>query len=109
MRARQISCVCALFALAVLAGCESTPTATTPRESVVAGELSPGDEAQLGAGRALFVGRCARCHALPKVAEYSSAQWRGLVASMAKRSGLKPAQSQSVLRYILLTHPKKRS
>ncbi len=59
------------------------------------------DMATLTAGRTLFVGRCARCHALPAVSAHSVTEWHGIVGHMAKRSGLDAEQSEAVLTYIL--------
>ena len=103
MRAGGISLVCALLGLLALAGRESAAVSPPLVDSVTmpAGSRQQADAAMLAAGRALFVVRCARCHTLPKVAAHSAAQWPGLVAKMAKRSGLKPAQLESVLTYIL--------
>lgn len=88
---------------ALLAGCQSTPTPDAPPSSAAALSSSGSsvDAKTLETGRTLFIARCTKCHVLPKVADHSAAQWPGLVAQMAKRSGLKPAQSEAMVAYIL--------
>ncbi len=86
-----------------LAGCESTSPSGAPAVSaamVQTGARQHADAATLAAGRQLFVGRCARCHALPNVAEHTAQQWPEIVSEMAKRSGLNGDQSRSVLAYL---------
>jgi cytochrome c5 len=102
---RPLSIISAVAFGAVLAGCQSTssgPAAPPVTAAVLAsGARQHADAAMLEAGRSLFIGRCARCHALPNVAEHGTQQWPGIVAKMSKRSGLKPDQSRAVLAYLL--------
>lgn len=104
MRARLISGALAFIVLSALAGCETTPSANAPG-ATVSNIPAPPNDARLAGGRALFIGRCARCHALPKIAAYPAEKWPSLVAEMSKRSGLKPVQSDSMVEYILSAHP----
>lgn len=91
----------------MLAGCQSTGgggAATAPPVDAAMAQSGRGQHADLAvlqSGRALFVGRCARCHALPSIPEHTAAQWPGIVGKMAKRSGLKPDQRDAVLAYVL--------
>lgn len=57
--------------------------------------------ATLNSGRSAFVSRCAGCHALPRLDEQTREEWPRIVATMAKRSGLRPDQGEAVLAYIL--------
>jgi mono/diheme cytochrome c family protein len=103
MNGMRISSIVALLCAGALSGCQSTPPGAPPVSAamVLSAARQHADMATLTAGRTLFVGRCARCHALPDVAAHSAAEWHGIVAHMAKRSGLKPDQSEAVLSYII--------
>ncbi len=103
MNGKRISFIVALLCAGALAGCQSTPSSAPLVSAAMAqsGARQHADMATLTAGRSLFVGRCARCHALPAVSAHSEAEWDGIVAHMAKRSGLKPDQSKAVLSYII--------
>ena len=56
---------------------------------------------QLQKGRVLFAYRCIECHTLPPVKSHTDSEWPHLVAAMADRSSLKPAEREAVLAYIL--------
>jgi cytochrome c5 len=100
-----------LAAASILTGCESTPSAPAPPVTaamVQSGARQHYDAASLTTGRSLFVGRCARCHALPAVGGQGTEDWPGIMAEMAKRSGLKPDQTKVVLAYILAAQASER-
>ena len=87
-----------------LSGCETTAGPGAPpitAATLAAGARQQADPAMLTSGRSLYIGRCARCHALPAVAEHSAEQWPEIVSHMAKRSGLNAQQSRAVLAYVL--------
>ena len=93
----------ALVTAVALAGSEAAPRTASPKK-VVKIPKSPSqqvDPTTLTSGRALFLNRCARCHAIPAVSKQSAEKWPKIVAKMSKRSGLKGEQSQAVLAYIL--------
>lgn len=91
---------------AAISGCQSTGPGAPPVTAAMhqSGAGQHADAAILATGRSLFSGRCARCHALPSIADYSTDRWPEIVGQMAKRSGLKPDQSRAVLAYILAAH-----
>jgi mono/diheme cytochrome c family protein len=94
----------ALAAGMIITGCQSTNSPSAPPVTAAMTQSSTGqqtDMASLTAGRALFVGRCARCHALPAVGRHTAQQWPGIVAQMSKRAGLQSDERQAVLSYIL--------
>jgi mono/diheme cytochrome c family protein len=99
-RGRPLAC----FSVAVaLSNCESTnfvPPPVTPQMAVVRKDQSI-DLATLRAGRILFVSRCIECHTLPAVSRYDAVAWPWLVNDMSARSGLKPAEREAVVAYIL--------
>ncbi len=97
----------ASIAALAFAGCESTSSPKAPPVMAAMTKAGGGqqvDLATLNSGRSAFVNRCGGCHALPGVNEHTRAQWPGIVAEMATRSGLKPEQRSAVLDYILAAH-----
>ena len=73
--------------------------ASIKREPVAARQRM--DPAATNAARTLFLNRCAKCHALPQVGRYTTAQWERIIPKMAKRSGLKPEQKAALLAYLV--------
>ena len=73
-------------------GCVSLDTAAPPVE---AGQARP-----LVEGRAIYVGQCAKCHAVEPVLKYSAAQWATIMPDMAERTKLNPAETASVTAYV---------
>jgi cytochrome c5 len=105
-RERIAAAVALFFAAALVNGCESTGAASSAPPPVTAAMVKSGaaqhhDAAELTTGRSLYLARCAKCHALPNVAEHPASEWPGIVADMSKRSGLRPPQAQAVLAYVL--------
>src|SRR6187551_2392221 len=95
--------VLALVTAGAVAAGEASSRAASPikAEKVPKSPSQQVDPATLTSGRALFLNRCARCHAIPTVGKQSAEKWPKIVARMSKRSGLKAEQSQAVLAYIL--------
>ncbi len=71
------------------------------REVVRAGERAHIDERTLQEGRTLFVSRCIECHTLPVVSRYDPVAWPWLVNDMSTRAGLRPAEREALIAYIL--------
>ena len=61
-----------------------------------AAELSPKETAD---ARKIYVAKCAKCHELYDPKAYSDTQWDIWMQKMGKKSKLKPAQLQLVVRY----------
>ena len=59
-----------------------------------------GDPAALGRGRAIYVGRCARCHAPVAVTGRTRQQWEKILPRMAAKSGLEPSEEAEVAAYV---------
>jgi mono/diheme cytochrome c family protein len=99
---QHVACLFCISLAFALSNCESTfvPPPVTPELSAVrTGQRA--DLATLQAGRALFVSRCIECHTLPSVSRYDAVAWPWLVNDMAPRAGLKPAERQALIAYIL--------
>ncbi|HEX3694819.1 MAG TPA: hypothetical protein VH374_05450 [Polyangia bacterium] len=96
-----------LAGLGLLAGgCASLGGAPAPvLNQTDAARLSqsgqPTTVAELGQGRALFVARCASCHALPQPADYATDKWPRFVDEMAARAKLDGPEANAVLHYLL--------
>ena len=81
-----------------LAACASLETAVPPAATLVAGGR---DAATLESGRRVYLDACTRCHVAEPVRDYPAARWPGIIADMAERSKLTPAQEHAVLAYVL--------
>ncbi|MES2468739.1 MAG: cytochrome c [Verrucomicrobiota bacterium] len=78
--------------LAALSGCVSLETAAP-----VSG---PPGSGPLAEGRALYVGRCAKCHAVEPVLDYSAAEWATIMPDMAERTKLTARETAAVTAYV---------
>lgn len=78
--------------LAALPGCVSLETA--------APVPGPPGSGPLAEGRALYVGRCAKCHAVEPVSDYSAAEWATIMPDMADRTKLTPRETAAVTAYV---------
>ena len=79
--------------LVALPGCVSLETAAP-----VAGLPGSGPLAE---GRALYVGRCAKCHAAEPVLDYSATEWATIMPDMAERTKLTPRETAAVTAYVV--------
>ena len=82
----------------LLGGCVSLETAVPP---VAALPAHGGDAATLEAGRRTYLESCTHCHRAEPVRNYAASRWPGIIADMAVRSKLSPAQQRAVLTYVL--------
>ena len=78
--------------LAALPGCVSLETA--------APVPGPPGSGPLAEGRALYVGRCAKCHAVEPVLDYSAAEWATIMPDMAERTKLDASETVAVTAYV---------
>ena len=88
-----------LLAAAVLAGCAVPNLAPPVSPAMTARAGRPAST--LEEGRRLYTGRCATCHTIDPVGKYSAPRWREIIAEMADKAKLSPAEKDAVLAYIL--------
>lgn len=91
----------ALLATAALTagGCvsleESAPTTAT-----LAAQGHSAHGAALEEGRNIYITRCAKCHRVYPVRQYSSAEWSDILPEMVAKSKLPPADEAAVRGYV---------
>jgi mono/diheme cytochrome c family protein len=91
-----------MIGLLGLVGCQSSISpAPMTHEVVRAGARAHIDERTLQEGRMLFVSRCIECHTVPVVSRYDAVAWPWLVNDMSARAGLRPAEREALVAYIL--------
>ncbi len=81
-----------------LASCVSLETAA-PRVAELAGGVTA-SVAALEAGRILYVGRCAKCHAVEPVAKYGAGEWESILPDMAERTKLSVGETAQLRAYV---------
>lgn len=57
--------------------------------------------ADVVAGKTLFQGRCAKCHALPDPGQYNGPRWEGILQRMIPKAKLNETEAASLKAYIL--------
>jgi mono/diheme cytochrome c family protein len=63
-------------------------------------------EADLSAGKKLFLDNCNRCHGYPDLNAKPDEHWPGTIESMAKKADLNKDQETSLLHFVLASrHP----
>ena len=84
---------------AILAACStvSVETAAPPLSSL---RPAAGNAEQLTQGRLLYVTRCAKCHQIYPVKNYTAAQWQPIMAEMAEDAKLTASEDAAVRAYI---------
>jgi mono/diheme cytochrome c family protein len=90
----------ALTAFVLLTGCQ-TGSETVPLITGKGARETGQSTSILRDGRALFVRRCIECHALPVVSRHRVEVWPALVARMAARADLKPAERDAITAYVV--------
>jgi mono/diheme cytochrome c family protein len=80
-------------------GCVSIESAAPPVTAVMVAGARVG-ETTLEQGRDLFVGRCAACHQVYPVANYTVPEWQTIVEDMADRSKLTDQEERAIMAYI---------
>jgi hypothetical protein len=100
-RARAAIVSGAALALVACAAATGAPP-VTPADAGRASQRWPGtDQAQLEAGRALYVERCSSCHVPPAPTSVPADRWPGEVAEMKERAGLSDDEARLVERYLI--------
>lgn len=99
-RLRFISLILGAAHLA-LVSCQTDNSKTAPQVSA----LSPAARrsaatATLQAGRQVFITRCVECHLLQPIEEHSEAGWHEIIATMAPRAKLTPAERIALETYL---------
>lgn len=51
-------------------------------------------------GRTLYINNCSTCHALASPDDYSASQWKGILGTMAPRTGLSSSEVLLVTKYV---------
>ncbi len=76
----------------------SPGTPATPQPAAAAAPAPPPD-----AGQALFVGKCATCHALPDPASFGDEAWAKQVKVMIQQKNAKiaPDEERQIVEYLL--------
>ncbi|WP_293873331.1 c-type cytochrome [Flavobacterium sp.] len=79
----------------------SVPTTQVKKtESIAAVSTLPKElSAELAAGKLLYENNCAKCHRLYDTKEFSSEEWKPLVARMQKKAHLDDLQGQRIYNY----------
>lgn len=97
----SVRCALAAVAIAVVAGCASLAQPTAVDAAWAAEQWPEVTQAELQRGRALYVKRCAGCHALRLPERFPTSAWQQHVDEMAKRAHLLPAEREPMLRYLV--------
>jgi len=58
------------------------------------------DEATISQGKTVFEAKCARCHGLKNVSNYTQQRWDGILRTMAPRARLTETETQQVAAYV---------
>lgn len=87
----------AALGLGGLTACSSLDVAAPPVSVLAAaGHVT----STLAAGRALYTGRCAKCHAVEPIRDYSAAAWSRIIPDMAERTNLTPPETAALTAYV---------
>jgi len=77
---------------------QTNPSVATTETSAPMAALT--NEEMLKKGEDLFNLKCGRCHGLPSPADFTAADWKSIIASMAPKAKLSAEQSSWVLAYV---------
>ncbi len=80
----------------LLGGCRTLAEIAPPVQPAM-----NGDVAVLSSGRQIYLQRCASCHSLEAVDDYTAAEWDELLPAMNRKSKLNPAQADQLRQYLL--------
>jgi len=56
--------------------------------------------AKLALGRELYITKCAKCHSVEPVKDYSATEWSKIMPEMAEKSKLNAAETEAVTDYV---------
>ena len=93
-------CCSALLLLLLGLGGLTNATATPPTTPSARSGQAPLTEQETRAARKLYQVKCAKCHKFYPPDQYSDEDWHMWMEKMAKKSKLKPAQSNLLNRYL---------
>lgn len=88
----------------ILAGCASLGTVAPPVSAAMIGASHGATAETLEAGRRILATRCAACHQVYPIANYSPSDWRRIVQKMAHRAKLDDQQKAAVVAYLTAAH-----
>lgn len=71
---------------------------TAPQQATLEG---PDEGTDIFLGQKLYTAKCASCHKLMPVKDFSSTQWKKIVPDMAKKAKLDATQENMILKYVL--------
>lgn len=87
-----------LLACAFLVSCVSLDTAAPPVPTISA---SASAYDHLNSGREIYIGKCAKCHSVEPIRNYSMADWNDdILPSMVKKTKLNSAEEASLTAYV---------
>lgn len=75
-------------------------TQTNYFEEQTAQEFDPRQTQSYSRGRSLYLGKCARCHALYSPSSFSAGEWPGIVRSMKADAGLNEGEITAISAYL---------
>lgn len=80
----------------LLGGCRTLAEIAPPVQPAMSGDV-----AVLSCGRQVYLQRCASCHSLEAVDDYTAAEWDKLLPAMNRKSKLDSAQADQLRQYLL--------
>jgi hypothetical protein len=88
---KKITAVFSIFIFTLIA-CKSSKTVSSASQSTI---IDP-----MVSGKSLYVTKCAKCHDLPKVEDFTAQKWTGIVDWMAPKARLNKEEKAMVLEYV---------
>lgn len=104
MKFRSLSFIAvACFLLMTACSKKTVPVSSAPQPTAEKSitQVAPAFKADPEEGMKVYQSSCGRCHDLKSTTEYTSAEWRPIMNSMAKKAGLTDAQKAHVLAYVI--------
>lgn len=93
-----------ILSLAIMvfyAGCQKSNGGVTSLYTPTSADVtSTATLQELQQGRTLYINNCNSCHGLYSPDDYSSAQWKSILNSMAPRTGMSSPEISLVTKYI---------
>lgn len=87
------------FCCGLLSSCGSLETAAPPIATLSASATA--GSTNLADGRAIYVGKCTKCHSAEVIRKFPLTEWTGeIMPEMSKKAKLSPAEESSVLAYV---------
>ena len=91
-----------IFCLLVFISCQKKgiPVITERKEQPARELIIPDIAPDTSTGKAVFMARCGRCHALPEPSQYPAARWEGILSSMMPKARLNPEQKIHIAAWV---------